>query len=236
MEERVENTRVAAVKRHLAKPPTAAHFLVLSAATSANEQTTVQLGRWPREDVAPHLAEEICTLVQEHSEATQSTVMCSLYYLDKYNEQVGGNKVLRYSPQTPASINDSLASLPSQLTGDSQSQAAQAQRHLEAVMRFQLQSTHMVLSQMRLLSDHTMDLCTTLADRLAESESRERKATEKAEELQATVEEIVSAGGDETSEAQNKLMRVLEPMIPALIQKFMLGSGGQTPPQTGDGQ
>lgn len=216
------NTRPASVKRFLAKPPLAAKRMVLT--TGTDQGTSVQLGEWDIGQVLPLLALEIDAMMLDHATTLNAHVMGALIFYDENNRQVGGTKILKYRPESSGTSSDSLASLPSQLTGDSTSQAAQAQRHLEVMQRMMLTAIGGLFVQMRQNNEHTMELCETLATRLAESETRERRAKQEKDAIEEELTAIVSAEGtDGTAQAQDRIMKLLEPVIPLLVQKLATG-------------
>lgn len=217
-----ENTRAAQVKRFLAKPPKAAHKLTLVARAVGTTQD-LQLGEWPiDEDFAPRLAEEeILPVLDETSREMNAGLIASLTYWSasgaKLQERVINRANVNVRP------GESLASTPEQLTGDYTSQATQAQKHLEVMMKLHLTNLQQMFALQRQAQEHTMELCDRLAQRVVESERREERAKEERDELAevvAAVEE--SQGGDsEVTASQAKLMKMLEPAMPMIIQGLM---------------
>jgi hypothetical protein len=239
-----ENTRSAQVKRFLAKPPKQAHKMTLVARAIGTTQD-LQLGEWPvDEEFAPRIAdEEILPVLDETSREMNAGLVASLTYWSASGAKLQERVINRSNVNVRAG--DSLASTPEQLTGDYTSQATQAQKHLEVMMRLHLTNLKEMFALQRQAQEHTMELCDRLATRVVESERREERAKAERDELaevMATVED--SQGGDsEVNASQARLMKLLEPAMPIIVQGILralsptagpTGWGSPTPPPAGE--
>lgn len=231
------NTRAAAVKRFLSGRPPKATELILTV-SAAGGGTTVMLGSWSAEEATPVLALEVLAMLAEHATEIASRVVGMLIWRDEKEKSLGA-KVVNASPRDLAPAGDSLASSPDQLTGDATSLTVQAQKHLEVMQRMMLTSLGGVIQQSRQLAEHAMELCDTLAQSKADAEARAEKVAHERDALLREREimmEQQDAGGDEQVNAsQAQIMRLIEPVLPALIAKFLAGgggSGGGAPPVT----
>lgn len=226
-----QNSRMAQVKKWLAKVPRGASQLRLIASAEGGG-TPVQLGAWPAEQVVPATTcEEIVGLLDEHCKELGQTIVAVLDWTAGDGAKVGGVKVLKRSPQHIAS--DTLASLPEELSGDSTSQAIQAQRHLEVMMRMQLQAMAGMFQLMRTTNDQLMERMQASRETEREWEERARRAERELEELREAVREVDASGDQasaETAAAQTRIVRLLEPVIGAAIAKYIAGSQPPTSP------
>lgn len=228
------NTRMGAVKRYLSRVPKEAAVLQLTVAQSAD--SLMLLGEWPADEVRPEIAEEILLLMEEHSETMRASITGQLGYVTEGGQRVGSQRVLRQ--QTPSMADGEsdagMWSTPAQLTGESQAQAAQAQRHLEVMTKMVFTAMGMLCSQMKGANEHVLELCEVLATRLSESEQRSRESIQRAENAEEWIrEQVAAAASDDTqesSEAQDRVMKLLEPLIPMVMAAMAGGGGGGSPP------
>ena len=228
------NTRIGQIKRYLIRVPKHAEQLQLQVAQS--QESITLLGEWPAEDVVPELAEEISLLLEEHAETVRASITGQLVFVTESGTRVGSQKVLRQSP--PSMVDDAsdpsgmVWSTPAQLTGESQQQAAQAQRHLEVMTKMVFSAMGMLCTQMKSANEHVLELCETLATRLSESEARSRESIERAADAEDMVRELAdqvqSQDAEKSSEATERLVKMLEPLVPVIVGKVLMPS---PPPQ-----
>ena len=220
------NTRIGQVKRYLARVPKQAFVLQLQVAQS--QDSMVLLGEWPCEDVVPELAEEIGLLLEEHAETVRASIIGNLVFLTEQGLRVGSQKILRQSPPSMDGDGDPMAggiwSTPAQLTGESQQQAAQAQRHLEVMTKMVFSAMGMLCTQMKSANEHVLELCETLATRLSESEVRARESVARADEAEEVAREVAeqqSAEEGGKGEAVERLMKMFEQFAPVIVAQMV---------------
>lgn len=232
------NTRIGQVKRYLVRVPKAAEVLQLQVAQS--QDSMVLLGEWQADEVRPELAEEILLLLEEHAETVRASITGQLVFVTSQGMRVGSQKVLRQSPPSmddddamPGGVGQTVWSTPAQLTGESQQQAAQAQRHLEVMTKMVFSAMGMLCTQMKSANEHVLELCETLATRLSESETRSRESVQRADEAEAYLREAIEAAKSddkaESSEATERLMKFLEPLVPVIMGQLMVPQAPRPP-------
>jgi hypothetical protein len=214
------------VKRYLARVPKQAAILQLQVAQS--QESLTLLGEWPVEEVVPEISDEILLLLEEHAETVRASVTAQLIFLTSGGTRVGSQKVLRQSPPSMEGEDDTgttMWSTPAQLTGESQQQAAQAQRHLEVMTKMVFSAMGMLCTQMKSANEHVLELCETLATRLSESEARSRESVARADEAESYLREVAeqaqSADTQEKSEAPERIIKMFEPMLPVIMAQLM---------------
>lgn len=220
------NTRLGQIKRYLVRVPKQAVVLQLQVAQSADSM--VLLGEWPRDEVVPELAEEIALLLEEHAETVRASITGQLVFVTESGHSVGSQKVLR---QSPPSMDESdlgantMWSTPAQLTGESQQQAAQAQRHLEVMTKMVFSAMGMLCTQMKSANEHVLELCETLATRLSESELRARESVARADEAEDVVRDLTEQAQSEdtakSGEAVERLVKMFEPLVPIIVSQMV---------------
>ena len=231
------NTRIGQIKRYLVRVPKAAASMQLQVAQSADSM--VLLGEWSAEEVVPEVAEEIVLLLEEHAETVRASITAQLVFVTEQGIRVGSQKVLR---QSPPSMDDGAESsvagnvvwsTPAQLTGESQQQAAQAQRHLEVMTKMVFSAMGMLCTQMKSANEHVLELCETLATRLSESEARSRESVARADEAEEMVrdlaEQVKSEDAEKSGEASERLMKMLEPLVPVILGQVMMPQAPRPP-------
>lgn len=231
------NTRIGQVKRYLARVPKAAASLQLQVAQSADSM--VLLGEWPADEVVPEVADEIVLLLEEHAETVRASITAQLVYVTEQGIRVGSQKVLRQSPPSmdeggePSVAGNVVWSTPAQLTGESQQQAAQAQRHLEVMTKMVFSAMGMLCTQMKSANEHVLELCETLATRLSESEARSRESVARADEAEEMVrdlaEQVKSEDAEKSGEASERLIKMLEPLVPVILGQVMMPQAPRPP-------
>ncbi len=191
----------------------------------------MQIGEWFSDDAKPLIASDVFDAAKDHQEEMGASITCVLCHYDENNQQVGAAKVIQVRRESIKA--DSLFSSPEELTGDSAAQSAQAQRHLEMVMRMTMQHLNTMFVQSKTLSDHLMDLVEKQSEQLAEAESRQREAERHTEELEVVLSDMAEGGG-EVSEAQSRIVKLLEPVLTSIAAKMLMGgTGGGTTGGTG---
>jgi hypothetical protein len=201
---------------------------MLQLQVAQSQESLTLLGEWPAEEVVPELADEILLLLVEHAETVRASVTAQLIFLTSGGARVGSQKVLRQSPPSMDGEEEggsTMWSTPAQLTGESQQQAAQAQRHLEVMTKMVFSAMGMLCTQMKSANEHVLELCETLATRLSESEARSRESVARADEAESYLREVAeqaqSADTAEKSEATERLIKMFEPMLPVIMAQLM---------------
>lgn len=229
------NTRIGQIKRYLVRVPKAAVVLQLQVAQS--QESMVLLGEWPRDEVVPELAEEIGLLLEEHAETVRASITAQLVFVTESGHSVGSQKVLRQSPpsmdDSDLSSSGTMWSTPAQLTGESQQQAAQAQRHLEVMTKMVFSAMGMLCTQMKSANEHVLELCETLATRLSESELRARESVARADEAEDVVRDLTeqaqSEDKEKSGEAVERLVKMFEPLVPVIVTQMMAPQAPRPP-------
>lgn len=228
------NTRIGQIKRYLVRVPKAAATLQLQVAQS--QESMVLLGEWPADEVVPELAEEIGLLLEEHAETVRSSIIGNLVFLTEQGMRVGSQKILRQSPPSMdegEALSGGMWSTPAQLTGESQQQAAQAQRHLEVMTKMVFSAMGMLCTQMKSANEHVLELCETLATRLSESEMRARESVARADEAEDVVRDLTeqaqSEDKEKSGEAVERLVKMFEPLVPVIVTQMMAPSAPRPP-------
>lgn len=203
------NSRPSAIKRFLnSMPKTAARLRLLVA-----EQPPMPLGEWAplaMGDTRDALAEEIDQLMVDHASENpryrQNFLLCwcaedgsqlTVKPLSVYGHQLRG--------ETPEdTVRD--------LDGTSMSQVAQAQRHLEAMMRLHLGWQGQIVQTMSLTIDR-------LSERCAQIETSHGTRHDELLEAKETILGLVTeASGEKLTEAQAKAFELMEKLAPMAIQ------------------
>lgn len=220
------NTRLGQIKRYLVRVPKQA--LVLQLQVAQSQESMVLLGEWPVGEVVPELAEEIALLMEEHAETVRASITGQLVFVTESGHSVGSQKVLRQSPPSmdeSDALSSTMWSTPAQLTGESQQQAAQAQRHLEVMTKMVFSAMGMLCTQMKSANEHVLELCETLATRLSESELRARESVARADEAEDVVrdltEQVQSADAEKSGEAVERLVKMFEPLVPVIVSQMV---------------
>lgn len=228
------NTRIGQVKRYLSRVPKQACVLQLQVAQS--QDSMVLLGEWPADEVVPELAEEIGLLLEEHAETVRASIIGNLIFLTEQGLRVGSQKILRQSPPSmdeSEALSGGMWSTPAQLTGESQQQAAQAQRHLEVMTKMVFSAMGMLCTQMKSANEHVLELCETLATRLSESELRARESVARADEAEEVAREVAEQkSADEEGgkgEAVERLMKMFEQFAPVIVAQMVAPQAPRPP-------
>lgn len=202
------NSRLATIKRFLAKPPARAEQLILIAAGSV----PVPLGEWTRVECTPVLAEEINETISEHAaDSGQRENAYTLSYLDPEGA-VLTSRTIRH--RAMAGSTEQAMDMAQSLDGSMASQIVQMQRFLEGHTRLYLTAQQAMVQQ-------AMDLATKMGDRLIESMAREDMVREELTELRHAIAdepENQNSGAPQTdTPAQTKLLSLLERALPLLM-------------------
>jgi hypothetical protein len=236
-----KNTRMPAVRRFLSKPPKRATELLLHATMEGAENSSQQIGYWEKDDLRPEIARDICELMKDYAEGMQAPCTGLLTYRDNGTNALT-SMPLRAAPESSKDADTALLqSDSSQLDGSWRSQASQAQRHTEVATKAALLSIGTMMQHMREMMDHQatmqshqMDLMKTMAESLSERERYGKEQKERADELEQTLAEVEETRGTdaETTATQQRIIKLIEPVLPLIMAK-MMGAGGSTPPQSG---
>lgn len=232
---RIVGTKRPPITRFLSKPPRGATKLLLHAG-GPSDSTTAMLGQWEHTEskpAAPELAEEVLRLFHEHCVEVGATVRGVLEWRNKAGAMLS-QKLLTAMPEREPSR--TYGSAPEELTGDATSLVVQAQKHTEVMSKLALQSMNSTLHQSQLLSQQAMELVAEHARARSEAEERadnmKRERDDALEQLR--VRQEAEADGDDpgTAEAQQRVMKMLEPVMPLLLAKFLGPGAGASPPPT----
>jgi len=199
------NRRVGQLKRWLAKPPRGTKSLLLSVPEG---EVTGVLARYDKAQAVPELAYDIEALVNEHADEAGVYAVARLEWLNANGEALA-SKVVRGRPTHDG-----------ELDGSQVSQAAQAQRHTEAMTRLYVSAHSSTV-------DALQGLVTQLADIARNSLLAAQQASQDAEVARAETAEALRSE-PESSEASDRVMRLAE----VAIMSSMGGKGG--PPPTGN--
>jgi septal ring factor EnvC (AmiA/AmiB activator) len=252
-----ENYSIGWVKRWLASLSPSVVKVSLSIAPDGmgpNVRET-PLAEWLRADATPEIAEDCVILVQEHVAEVRQSCTGNLRALDEH-DRVLGTKVIqrRFVPETQA---DGLTQV--MFTGDSQSQAQQAQAHLERLSTLYIGSMKDMMNGYRTALETLAEQNANMAAQLAEARVREEQARAEAREsdeqaqmlaiaLKATPPEQQKSPEQQRIErAQDLVLKVVEPHAPQIGEAMMRGlfkflasgsgggsnGGGGAPPASG---
>jgi len=197
------NRRIGQLKRFLSKPPRGTAGLVL--AVPEGECPAV-LARWDKSQSVPELAHDIECLVAEHADESASYVAARLEWHTKDGE-VLASKVVRGRPSEG-----------SEFDGSQQSQAAQAQRHTEAMTRLYVSAHSATI-------DRLNNLVEQLAGIAASSLEAARDRAEDAEVARAAAAEAIREG-EESRPANGPSERVMKLAELAVMAQLNGGNGG----------
>jgi hypothetical protein len=228
-----EQTRPPAIKRFLAKPPKQAHKMTL-AANAVGTDATVTLATWPvDEELVPGLCDEILQCIDEHAAEMNAAICAVLTYWTASDNKLTERVINRANPNTLKS--ESLGSTGAQLTGDYTAQAVQAQKHLEVVMRMTLQNMDRMFQLQQRSTEHVMELCDNLAQRVVESDRRADRAAQERDAAVETIQAMEEARGEdsEVSANQARIIQMLQPVIASVVAKALAPSASlpPSPPQ-----
>jgi len=218
-------TRSYKIRAFLAKPPKRAECLRLH---TEGEDTELTVGVWEdREAWRPELAAEIQTAAETHAyDESASVVRLKLVFEDASKHELKGIRIVHKNEDNPAQ----LMSAASELTGSQTSQVMQAQRHMEALMRLVMDSQVKIIAQQRETTQHALDMCASLAARIAETEGRERDAQAKADEFRAMAEKLSESPDAEKEKGVADFIEIVRPMLPFVMQAL---AKTPTPPTGG---
>ena len=202
------NRRTGQLKRFLAKPPKGAAALRLA---TDDADCPAVLSRWEKGQAVPELALEIEGSVSDHADETGSYVTARLEWLNK-DSQVLTTKMVRGRPSEEAGLD-----------GSQPSQAAQAQRHLEAMTRLYVSAHGQTIERLN-------GLVSQLAEITSRSLEQARVASEDAEVARANAAEAIreadQAELESGSQAGERVMKLAEVALMGSLQ----GGGGGKPP------
>lgn len=194
------------LRRYLSKPPKGALELVLV----TRESLPMFLGRWSVEDVAPALAEQIQESVDNYV-ANGGACDVRAVFTD-------GAKPLLERGVSPTPTDDGAEPF-FKPSGDTMSQATNAQRHLEAVMRQTLQQQAMMNQTFRDVIRDVLAQNTEL--RKHEAEARERALRLERELYEAAAAAPAATPDEQMAQGQQQALELLKPLLPIIAQKLL---------------
>jgi hypothetical protein len=224
-----EQTRPHAIKRFLAKPPKNAHKMTL-AANAVGTDATVTLATWAVDDeLVPGLCDEILQSLDDHAGEMNAAICAVLTYWTATDVKLTERVINRANPNTGKA--ESLGSTGAQLTGDYTAQAVQAQKHLEVVMRMTLQNLDRMFALQQRSTEHVMDLCDNLAQRVIESDRRAERAAQERDQANDVIQAMEAERGEdsEVSASQARIIQMLQPVIASVVAKALVPAT-QLPP------
>lgn len=224
------NTRLSRIKKFLAKPPKAAVALVLVAAAEDGESQT-PLGQWEIAECVPELAIQVVDLLEAHTAEVGGHVVAQLAFVNATGAVVAAVALKRQANhllQDDAGGLSGVLEANNALTGDTRSQAVQAQQHLERMSKLHIAGLASVLVHSERIVQRQAEMLETLADRLGYAESRaERKERELDELVEALREQ--KGEGEEMSPAQERALKFIEALAPHVMAKLMAGPPAPKP-------
>lgn len=201
------NSRLNAIRKFLGQAPAGSSRLRLLQA----EETPLPLGEWQptiNGDAREALAAEIDALcIDTAAEKGKHRVGFLLAWVDEAGNQKIVRELTVYAHQIPDGVSPEQTARA--LDGATQSQLAQTQRHLEAMMRMHIQWEGMILSTMAGTVDR-------LSERCAAMETARAKGFDELLEAKETIVGLVNDGGELTP-AQLKAFEIVERLAPAFI-------------------
>jgi hypothetical protein len=211
LDEASPNSNLSAVRRWLVKPHRRAATMRL---VVPDEPPTV-LVSWERDEIVPGAAIEVVQSLEDHAQATGRTVSASLQQVSNEGEVLVSKLLTRRF-----SKDDVL-----RLSGSSADQAAQAQRHLEIIMRQASNERFQLTQQVIRLSETALRVAEGVSAHMSRQLAvGEDEATTLRRRLQQLERERREAGSEQDEETgddvQKQLLEVMAMAIP------LLGKGG----------
>lgn len=194
------------LRRYLAKPPKGAVELVLV----TRESMPMFLGRWAIDDVAPALADTVQESVDNYV-ANGGACDVRAVYTD-------GQRTIVERHVSPSATEDGAEPY-FKPSGDTMSQATNAQRHLEAVMRQTLQQQAMMNQTFRDVIRDVLAQNTEL--RKHEADARERALRLERELYEAAAAAPAVTPDEQMAQGQQQALELLKPLLPIIAQKLL---------------
>ena len=199
--------------------------MLIMEAQAEGTQTVHRLGSWPVDEAVPGLTPDILAILDDHAGELNAAVVAQLSYQAATGANVGPVKVVRRVNPNQGAVGDSLASGPEHLTGDYVSQSVQAQKHLEVMAKLYLGNMQQMFALQRQSTEHVMELCDSLAQRVVESERREERLKQERDEAVEVLETAAAEGRTPeeaaTDASQAQMAKTLEPLLPHIIAAVM---------------
>lgn len=203
------NSRLNGIRRFLKQvPPGSSRLRLLQ-----SEETPLPIGEWQpieNHDAREALAQEIEALVIETAcEKRKARVTFLLAWVDEAGQQRTVRELTVYAHQIPDSYGERPEDTARALDGATQSQLAQTQRHLEAMMRMHIQWEGAILTTMAGTIER-------LSERCASMETARAKGFDELLEAKETIVGLVAESGELTP-AQMKAFELVERLAPAFM-------------------
>lgn len=211
----VEETNSRYIATFLARVPRNTEELVLR----TDEEPTIRVNVWEERDaMVPALKHDVETLAQGYADEQGAIARLVLEFVAADGRSLKAMRILR-SPRNVGSMSvyDPKAG---ELDGSARAHAAQLQRHTETSMRMMVEVCRSALEHSTRLTEQAASVSQMLAQRLAESDTRERKTREEAEEMRLAVQQAESEVPEQRAEGLDKLANMLEPVLPLLLAKM----------------
>lgn len=208
------NSRTNAIKRFLTSPPAGSSRL----RCLRTDQGPIPIGEWSPQvtgDARDVLADEIeQLLIDTASENRRHRTPFMLAWCDESGQQKICKELTVYGHQLPRD-DDTPEDLARELDGSTQSQLAQTQRHLEAMMRIHSHFESMMFSTMASAIDRLSERCAHMENAGANRHEQLLEAKETILGLEAMMKE--SAGDEQLTPAQIKAFELAERYLPGFL-------------------
>lgn len=209
-----QNTKIHKVRAFLVRPPRTAAMLQL---VTLDDDSPITLGQWEDKDTwTPALAAEVVACMEAHvTEEPSGFVRCKISFTNVDGREL---KALRLVHRQDTGAQSQYMSMPGELSGTSQSQVIQAQKHVEMALRLMAESQIKVLAQSQQITQHACDVANMLATRLAESERRAVDADARTAEFRDLAEKLAgNAPAEEKEKGLEDFMKIVQPMLPYVM-------------------
>lgn len=209
------NSRINSIKRFLSSaPPGSSRLRCLH-----TDQGPIPIGEWPPlaagGDKLDTLAAEIEQLLLDTaSEKRRHRTPFMLSWCDENGQQKICKELTVYGHQVPRD-DDTPEDLARELDGTTQSQLAQTQRHLEAMMRIHGQAASMMFSTMASTIDRLSERCAHMENVGASRHEQLLEAKETVLGLESMMKD--AAGDEQLTPAQLKAFELAEKYLPGFL-------------------
>lgn len=220
------NTRETKVKTFLSKPPK--RFVRLVMAAKDEEGDARVLAEWQKEEVRPELTSHILDVLADYATEVGGAVRAHLIYLAADGAEITSmllnlqaNKI-----ETP------LDAMQASVQGDSRSLVVQAQVQSLAIQKMYLVGAGQLLSMSQAVAQRANDQAEGYLRRIVALEFE----LDQLKEALRVAESIASAMNPESGESgpiaetQQRMLKLLEAVIPTVVQRLMAPPSTPLPP------
>jgi hypothetical protein len=205
------NTREAMVRRFIAKPPRKAATLRLDAVA---EGGPVRLSTHEAAEVTPELAREILHALDEHAREVGGRVQALLQWCDRDGQVLASSKLSRQAAHVVMPSADAQVEA---LQTDRDGVTALAMAHASQSMQLMVRSQAAITQQLLTANQALLSMCESLAQRVVETDDRERESRR---ELQMAQEELAAAaakGQEPSPDVVTRLLPLLQPVLVRML-------------------